>query len=177
MGVRSGVEGRTACLYSHTSFSIGGGHACKILLTLCAHYQPWYSCLQRSTKTTLCNGQAGSGQEKLPCSSGFCHHALILVYISGLFYCNFQATGLAAVPTGPIVEHGLSHTFLQPFFSLWVVFYFEVLREYDLSSGFLFCQSIHTNGNAAIKSYFPERTPGSLNTCIPPNKRWSCCFG
>lgn len=46
-----------------------------------------------------------------------------LAIIAGLFYVNFKAMGMATGATGPIVKHGLGYTFLQPFYSLWAIYY------------------------------------------------------
>lgn len=48
---------------------------------------------------------------------------LIIACISGFFYFNFKAMGLATGATGPIVRHGLAYVFLQPWYSLWSVYF------------------------------------------------------
>lgn len=48
---------------------------------------------------------------------------LIIGAISGFFYFNFKAMGLATGATGPIIKHGLGYTFLQPFYSFWSIYY------------------------------------------------------
>jgi len=47
----------------------------------------------------------------------------ILACIAAFFYFNFKAMGLATGATGPIVKHGLGYTFLQPFYSLWAIYF------------------------------------------------------
>ena len=64
----------------------------------------------------------GSAQESSP--SGFWFGVFVcLTIIFGIFYANFKAMGLATGATGPIVKHGIGYTFLQPFYSIWAIYY------------------------------------------------------
>lgn len=47
---------------------------------------------------------------------------LTIACLIGIFYCNFKAMGLATGATG-IVKYGLAYTFLQPFYSIWAIYY------------------------------------------------------
>lgn len=46
-----------------------------------------------------------------------------LAVIVALFYFNFTAMGIATGATGGTLKHGLAYTFLQPFYSLWAIYY------------------------------------------------------
>lgn len=48
---------------------------------------------------------------------------LIVAGLVGMFYCNWRAIGLATGATSSVVKHGLGYTFLQPFYSMWAVYY------------------------------------------------------
>lgn len=48
---------------------------------------------------------------------------LILAMFGAFFYFNFTAMGIATGATGSIVKHGLMFSFLQPFYSVWSIYY------------------------------------------------------
>ena len=64
----------------------------------------------------------GAAQESNP-TSFFLTVVGVIMTIIFVFYCNWRAIGLATGATGPIVKHGLGYTFLQPFYSLWSIYF------------------------------------------------------
>jgi len=48
---------------------------------------------------------------------------LIIAMIGAFFYFNFTAMGLATGAQKSIVKHGLAYSFLQPFYSIWAIYY------------------------------------------------------
>ena len=64
----------------------------------------------------------GAAKENNP-SSFWMMLIITIACISGIFYSNFKAMGLATGATGPIIKHGLAYTFLQPFYSIWAIYY------------------------------------------------------
>lgn len=46
-----------------------------------------------------------------------------IAIVFGLLYANFKAMGLATGAEGGMIWHGLGYTFLQPFYTLWAIYY------------------------------------------------------
>lgn len=47
----------------------------------------------------------------------------VLAVVFAFFYFNFTAMGLATGATKSVVPYGLGYTFLQPFYSIWALYY------------------------------------------------------
>lgn len=76
---------------------------------------------KKSDEDTYMN-RLGAAKQSSP-STFWLTLILLIACLVGMFYCNFKAMGLATGATGPIIKHGLAYTLLQPFYSMWAVYY------------------------------------------------------
>ena len=78
--------------------------------------------LKKKEEDETLMSRLGSARKSSPL--GFLFFVLfVFLIISGIFYANFKAMGMATGASGPIVMHGLGYTFLQPLYSLWAIYY------------------------------------------------------
>ena len=75
----------------------------------------------------------GSAKESSP--GGFWTILLLTIaMIVGFFYFNFTAMGLATGASRSLVPHGLAYAFLQPFYSLWSVYFVLIGHKKSLGA-------------------------------------------